>query len=280
MRTIDTVSVMQEASEKARREGRTIGFVPTMGYLHEGHLSLLKEAKKHADLLVASIFVNPAQFNESEDFNSYPREPERDRCLLEKNGVDILFLPATEEMYPEGFQTSIDVTKLSEGLCGAYRPGHFSGVATVVAKLFNIIRPDVAIFGEKDYQQLAILRRMNADLNFGISIVGVPTVRERDGLAMSSRNARLSPEERKLAPSLYQALTEGRRLFERGKKNAGAIVGKARGMIDDFIKIEYLEIRDSQTLSETEEISGQALFAIAARVGKTRLVDNIILKEE
>jgi len=280
MRLVDTVASMQGASSEARLEGKTIAFVPTMGYLHEGHISLIREAKKRADLVVASIFVNPKQFNESEDFDSYPRDAERDRHLLDKNGTDILFLPATEEMYPEGFQTSITVTKLAEGMCGASRPGHFRGVATVVAKLFNIVRPDVAVFGEKDYQQLALLRRMSADLNFGISIVGAPTVRESDGLAMSSRNAGLSHEERKAASSLYQSLSRGRMLFEKGEKNAETIIDGAKNTLDDSIEIDYLELRDSQTLSEIEEVSGQALFAIAARVGKTRLIDNIILKEE
>ena len=280
MRLIATVAAMRETSRGARREGKTMAFVPTMGYLHRGHLALLKEAKKRADLVVASIFVNPTQFNESEDFSSYPREPERDRKLLEENGVDILFLPTTEQVYPEGFQTTIDVTGLSEGLCGSSRPGHFSAVATVVAKLFNILRPDVALFGEKDYQQLALIRRMNADLNFGISIVGVPTVREHDGLAMSSRNAGLSPEERKAAPSLYRALSRGRKLFERGERKAEAIIGEAKGVIENPIELDYLEIRDSETLAKIEEISGEALFAIAARAGKTRLIDNIILKEE
>ena len=279
MRVIDTLTGMRNASDEAKRKGKAIAFVPTMGYLHNGHLALIGEAKQRGDIVVASIFVNPEQFNESEDFNSYPREPERDRKLLEENGADILFLPKTEEMYPEGFQTCIEVTKLSEGLCGAYRPGHFRGVATVVAKLFNIVRPNTALFGEKDYQQLALIRRMNTDLDFGISIVGVPTVREYDGLAMSSRNARLSPEEREMAPSLYQALAKGKLLFEKGERNTATIISEAKTIIDDSIELDYLELRDTQTLSEIEEISGEALFAIAAMVGKTRLIDNIIMKE-
>ena len=280
MRVINTLTGMRNASDEVKRKAKGIAFVPTMGYLHEGHLALFKEAKKHADLIVASIFVNPKQFNESEDFNSYPREPEKDRKALEENGVDVLFLPDTEEIYPKGFQTSVEVTRLSEGLCGASRPGHFKGVATVVAKLFNIVRPDFAVFGEKDYQQLALLRRMNSDLDFGISIIGVPTVRERDGLAMSSRNARLSPEERNAASSLYKALSNGRKLFKGGERKAEAIIGKAKDIIENSIELDYLEIRDSETLAKTEEISGEVVFAIAARVGKTRLIDNIILKEK
>ncbi len=280
MRVVDTVAGIREASSEARREGKTIAFIPTMGYLHKGHLALIREAKKHADLIVASIFVNPKQFNESEDFNAYPREPGKDKKALEENGVDVLFLPDTEEIYPKGFQTLVEVTKISGGLCGASRPGHFRGVATVVAKLFNIVRPDFAVFGEKDYQQLAIIRRMNSDLNFGISIIGVPTVREYDGLAMSSRNARLSPEERKAAPSLYKALSNARTLFEMGERKAEAIIGEAKDIIENSIELDYLEIRDSETLAKTEEISGEVVFAIAARVGKTRLIDNIILKEK
>lgn len=280
MRILDTVAGMRMASTEARQEAKTIAFVPTMGCLHEGHLTLIREAKKDADLVVASIFVNSTQFNESEDFSSYPRDIEKDRHMLEENGVDILFLPDSEEMYPEGFQTIVEVTELSAGLCGDSRPGHFRGVATVVAKLFNTVRPDVAVFGEKDYQQLALIRRMNADLDFGISIVGVPTVREKDGLAMSSRNARLLPEERKAALSLYRALDKGRTIFKDGEKNASAIIREAKDSADSSIEIDYLELRDSKTLSLVEEISGEALFAIAARVGRTRLIDNIIMKEE
>ncbi|MBI2181324.1 MAG: pantoate--beta-alanine ligase [Deltaproteobacteria bacterium] len=280
MQIIERVLEMQRWSESERRQGRRIALVPTMGALHEGHLSLVRDGKVRGDRVVVSLFVNPAQFAPQEDFASYPRDFERDRELLNDTGTDVLFHPAVEEIYPEGFETRIEIGELSKPLCGAVRPGHFSGVATVVATLFNIVRPHVAIFGCKDYQQLQIIRRLVRDLNFDIEVIGHPTVREGDGLAMSSRNAYLNPEERKAALCLYRSLRHAEEMVRRGERCGAAIVDAVRGEIarEPLARVEYATLCDSESLREVERVEEIALLALAVRIGKARLIDNIILK--
>jgi pantoate--beta-alanine ligase len=279
MRTVTTIAGMKAAVAEARAKGRTIGFVPTMGYLHEGHLSLVRECWKSADLTVVSIFVNPLQFGPQEDFHRYPRNPERDAALLEKEGVNILFLPKNREMYPEGYRTSVEVAGLQDKLCGRSRPGHFKGVATVVLKLFNIVRPDYAFFGQKDAQQVVILRRMVEDLNADVEIRAMPIIRDPDGLAMSSRNAYLSAKERGAALVLSKSLDEAHRMFEKGERAAGAIRERISKAIaaEPLARIDYVEIVDPSSLEGVERIDGEALVALAVYVGKTRLIDNTIL---
>jgi len=280
MQIIERVLEMQRWSETERRQGRRIALVPTMGALHEGHLSLVRDAKTRGDRVVVSLFVNPAQFAPQEDFASYPRDFERDRELLNDTGIDVLFHPAVEEIYPEGFDTRIEIREISSLLCGAVRPGHFSGVATVVAKLFYIVRPQVALFGCKDYQQLQIIRRLVRDLNFDIEVVGHPTVREGDGLAMSSRNAYLNPEERKAALCLYRSLRHAEEMVRHGERRGAAIVDAARGEIarEPLVRVEYATLCDPESLREVERVEETALLALAVRIGKARLIDNIILK--
>lgn len=271
---------MQDRANLWREEKLTIAFVPTMGYLHEGHLSLVRLARSMADRVVVSIFVNPLQFGPSEDYQIYPRDPEKDLALLEKEGVDIVFMPDAEEMYPEGYQTYVEVTELTKGLCGAFRPGHFKGVTTVVLKLFNIVKPHKAIFGEKDYQQLKVIQQMVKDLNLDIEIISHPTVREEDGLAMSSRNTYLSEEERRSALSLYQSLKLAERLILGGERNVQRIKELIRDYIEKFphTKVQYIEIVDPETLKPVNEIKKDVLIALAVFVGKTRLIDNKIVK--
>jgi len=280
MQIIERVLEMQRWSETERRQGRRIALVPTMGALHEGHLSLVRDGKTRGDRVVVSLFVNPAQFAPQEDFASYPRDFERDRELLNDTGIDVLFHPAVEEIYPEGFDTRIKIRELSRPLCGAVRPGHFSGVATVVAKLFNIVRPQVALFGCKDYQQLQIIRRLVRDLNFDIEVVGHPTVREGDGLAMSSRNAYLNPEERKAALCLYRSLRHAEEMVRHGERRGAAIVDAARVEIarEPLVRVEYATLCDPESLREVERVEETALLALAVRIGKARLIDNMILK--
>jgi pantoate--beta-alanine ligase len=280
MQIIERILEMQRWSEAERRQGRRIALVPTMGALHEGHLSLVRDAKTRGDRVVVSLFVNPAQFAPQEDFASYPRDFERDRELLNDTGIDVLFHPAVEEIYPEGFDTRIEIRALSRPLCGAVRLGHFSGVATVVAKLFYIVRPQVALFGCKDYQQLQIIRRLVRDLNFDIEVVGHPTVREGDGLAMSSRNAYLNPEERKAALCLYRSLRHAEEMVRHGERCGAAIVEAARGEIarEPLARVEYATLCDPESLREVERVEETALLALAVRIGKARLIDNIILK--
>jgi pantoate--beta-alanine ligase len=280
MQIIERVLEMQRWSETERRQGRRIALVPTMGALHDGHLSLVRDGKMRGDRVVVSLFVNPAQFAPQEDFAGYPRDFERDRELVAGAGVDVLFHPAVEEMYPEGFDTGIEIRELSAPLCGAVRPGHFRGVATVVAKLFNIVRPHVAIFGCKDYQQLQIIRRLARDFNFDIEIIGHPTVREADGLAMSSRNAYLDPVERKAALCLYRSLRHAEELVRHGERRAAAIVAGARAEIarEALARIEYVSFCDPESLREIERVHDAALLALAVRIGKARLIDNLILK--
>jgi len=280
MRVIERVQDMYEWSESERREGRRIVLVPTMGFLHEGHLCLIRDAKKRGDRLVVSIFVNPAQFAPQEDFASYPRDFARDRRLLENEGVDILFHPSVKEIYPQGYETYVEVEKLGALLCAAQRPGHFRGVATVIAKLFNIVRPDIAIFGEKDYQQLLIIRRLVRDLNFAVEIISYPIVREPDGLAMSSRNAYLSVEERQAAQCLSRSLRKANCLVEKGIADAAAIIEavKAEMEREPLVSVDYVKLCDLATLEEVYRIEDAALLALAARIGKARLIDNTVLR--
>jgi pantoate--beta-alanine ligase len=270
---------MQDWSDAARRRGQTIAFVPTMGFLHEGHVTLMREGRRRASLLASSLFVNPTQFGPNEDFSRYPRNFERDCAVMAEVPVDVLFAPDPEVMYQPGSQTWVEVTEVTQGLCGAHRPGHFRGVTTVVAKLFNIVKPHVALFGEKDYQQLRGIEQMVRDLNFDIEIVPVPTVREPDGLAMSSRNAYLSAEERCRALALSRALHAAEKAFEAGARDPRELVQAARYCLENTgdLKIEYVEAVDAQTLQPLERVDRAVVVAIAARLGNTRLIDNMVL---
>ena len=279
MNTVTTVQQMQRWSDAARARGQRIGFVPTMGYLHAGHLSLVAEARQRADVIVASIFVNPLQFAANEDLSRYPRDIERDTQLLTKAGTDVLFLPDVKEMYPEGFQTTVTVDRVTRGLCGAARPMHFQGVTTVVAKLFNMVKPHVAVFGQKDFQQLVAIRRMVADLNFDIEIIGAPIVREADGLAMSSRNAYLSTPERHAALCLAKALHAAVTLAERGETDALRLLAAARRVITDepLARLDYAALVDFDTLEDVTTVRAPTRLTLAVHIGKTRLIDNCVL---
>jgi pantoate--beta-alanine ligase len=258
----------------ARASGERIAFVPTMGALHEGHVTLLREARKHGHRVALSVFVNPTQFGPNEDLARYPRDLAGDLAKAAGAGTDVAYVPEVRDVYPAGFQTTVEVGELAHGLCGPFRPGHFAGVATVVCKLFNVVRPDVALFGEKDYQQLAIVRRMVIDLDMGIEIVGVPTVREADGLAMSSRNAYLSPVERARALSLSRALFAARDAVAAGARDGTAVVARARAALD-VDRIDYIELVDAESLRPVTAIDRPAVLAVAAFVGRTRLIDNV-----
>ncbi|MBU1006434.1 MAG: pantoate--beta-alanine ligase [Candidatus Omnitrophica bacterium] len=265
--------------KKIKKQGKGVGFVPTMGYLHEGHLSLTRKAKKDTDYVVVSIFVNPIQFGAGEDLKKYPRDLRRDLSLCRNNGVDAVFVPASKTMYKPGFSTYVNVEGLTDGLCGASRPGHFKGVTTVVAKLLNIVNPDTAYFGQKDAQQAIVIKQMAADLDMPIKIKIMPIIREKDGLAMSSRNVYLSPLERKEALSLYRSLRTVKGLWKRGEKNTEKLARKMRDVIlkEKHAEIDYVSIVDMKALKPIKRISGKALAAVAAKIGKTRLIDNIIL---
>ncbi len=280
MRIIRTVKEMSAFSKSIKLEGKRIGFVPTMGYLHEGHLSLMRIARSKCDVLVASIFVNPTQFAPNEDLDAYPRDFARDEMLCERENVDILFYPSSDDVYPDSFRTEVRVHELGDVLCGASRPTHFAGVTTVVAKLFNIVKPDIAVFGQKDAQQAVIIRRMTADLNFDVQIVLGPIVREADGLAMSSRNKYLSAKERETAPVLYRALSEAKSAIEAGEMtDSEDVIELIRSKIlsaGDF-RIDYIAVADPDSLEPVEKIQGQVLVLIAARIGSTRLIDNILV---
>lgn len=277
MQTLRDVATLRR-SIFALREGEKrsrIALVPTMGALHDGHMSLVREAKRHADHVVASIFVNPTQFGPNEDLDAYPRQEAQDAAMLEAEGVALLWAPNSAEMYPDGFATSISVSGVSEPLEGAHRPGHFDGVATVVAKLFNQVRPDVALFGEKDYQQLAVIRRMTADLALGLEIIGVPTARAEDGLALSSRNAYLSDDERARAAELPRAMKEAVAAIEAGGDVETALASaRSRLAAAGFGPVDYVECCDPGTLQPVRKIAGEARLLVAARLGKTRLIDN------
>jgi pantoate--beta-alanine ligase len=280
MIVIESVSDMRQWSERQRRGRQRIVLVPTMGFLHEGHLCLMREARWRGDMVVASIFINPTQFAPGEDFATYPRDFERDRRMLDVEGVDVLFHPSLTQIYPAGAQTFVEVEKLSLPLCGSVRPGHFRGVSTVVAKLFNIVQPHLAIFGEKDYQQLQVVRRMVRDLAMDVEIIGHPIVREADGLAMSSRNAYLTSAERPAALCLSRALCKAERLVRRGEITAAKIVDRVRAELDNepLVAVEYVKLCDVETLDEVDKISEPALLALAVRIGKARLIDNRVLK--
>jgi len=281
MKLIEKIADLREEIKRFKREGKIIGFVPTMGYFHEGHLSLMDIARKRSDVLVVSIFVNPIQFGPNEDYNRYPRDLKRDLKLAEERGVDIVFHPDNREMYQENFQTYVNVEKLTKGMCGKYRPGHFRGVTTVVAKLFNIVQPDIAVFGQKDVQQAIVIKRMVGDLNFPVEIVVGPVIREHDGLAMSSRNTYLNDEERKQAPMIYKALKVAREKVKMGNRDAA----KLKEIIESTIataplaRIEYVEIVDDENLEPVSEVKPGTLAAVAVWFGKTRLIDNIYLME-
>ena len=279
MKVVDNIQRMVMLSKILKKESKTIGFVPTMGYLHDGHLSLIKTAKQHTDVAVVSIFVNPKQFSKNEDLDNYPRDLKRDEEMARLAGSDVLFYPSAEDMYPEGYATYVDVERMSVSLCGASRPGHFRGVATVVAKLFGIVKPDIAYFGQKDAQQSIVIKKMVEDLNMDVEIKVLPTVREKDGLAMSSRNMYLSEKERKDALCLYQALAKAETAVKSGERNTVKIVK----MMEDIVKekptarIDYIEAVDAKTLNPVDTISGDTLMALAVFIGKTRLIDNTIL---
>ncbi len=280
MKLVDSISRMSTLAKILKKEGKSIGFVPTMGYLHNGHMSLVNSAKKHTDVVVMSIFVNPIQFGPKEDFERYPRDFKHDEQLASEAGVDVIFYPSTKEMYPDGYATFVNVERLTDGLCGASRPRHFMGVTTVVAKLFGIVKPDVAYFGQKDAQQAAVIRKMARDLNMGVEVKIMPIVREKDGLAMSSRNTYLSELERKDALGLYQSLKKAESLVADGETDAKRIMKIMKEAIAarPAVKIEYISIVDAKELVELETITKEALIAVAAHVGKTRLIDNIIVK--
>ncbi len=279
MELIKETEKMKTWARRKRAEGLKIGFVPTMGYLHQGHLSLMEYARPHCDQLVVSIFVNPTQFGPTEDFSTYPQDLDRDLDLMRPIPVDLVFKPTPEQIYPDGFQTYVEVTQLTQRLCGLDRPTHFRGVTTVVAKLFNIVRPHLAVFGQKDYQQLVVIQRMVKDLNMDVEVVGRPTVREADGLAMSSRNVHLRPEERKSALSLFESLKLAQKMVRQGKRNAAEILAAVKKHIEDkpHTQLHYAVLVDPETLEDVEAVEDKALLALAAVVGKPRLIDNAII---
>jgi len=282
MTTLTEPRAMQAWADAERGAGRRIGLVPTMGALHAGHLALVAAARRRAQRVVVSIFVNPIQFDRRDDFEQYPRTLDDDLRVCAEAGVAAVYAPSAAAMYPEGFQTAVEVARLTEPLCGVARPGHFRGVTTVVTKLFHAVRPDVAVFGEKDYQQLAVVRRLAADLDFGIEIVGVPTVREPDGLALSSRNRRLAPDDREAARCVPRALDAAAELVLAGERRAGPVVARATAVIagERRARVEYAELRDPETLGEVAEVAGAALLAVAVWVGGVRLIDNRLLVPE
>lgn len=276
MDIINSPEEMQQRSLAERAAGRAIAFVPTMGYLHQGHLSLLEEGRRRGDILVLSIFVNPTQFGAGEDFEDYPRDLKQDSELARSAGVDIIFAPTAAAMYPQGYATYVDVEGITSGLCGASRPGHFRGVTTVVAKLFNIVQPRVAIFGNKDFQQLAVIQRMVIDQNMAVEIVGRPIFRETDGLAMSSRNVYLDEEQRRQALSLSQSLELARRLVADGESDAQAVLGQVRALISSqpLARIDYAHICHQLTLTDQTTIDTDSVLLLAVFFGRTRLIDN------
>ena len=270
---------MQALADTLRCRGRRIAFVPTMGFLHEGHLSLIRISRKTADTTVVSIFVNPAQFGPGEDFDTYPRDLERDLALCRREGVDIVFAPPKADLYPEDFQTNVSLQHLPQHLCGLSRPVFFTGVATVVTKLFNIVKPHLSVFGEKDYQQLQVIRRMVADLNLDIEIVGGPTIREPDGLAMSSRNQYLTASQRPAALTLSQCLRRAQERVAAGERQTAALIQEAQAVIQNYPEndIDYIAVCDPASLENVDRIEGPVRMAVAVRIGQTRLIDNALL---
>ncbi|MFQ5901011.1 MAG: pantoate--beta-alanine ligase [Thermodesulfobacteriota bacterium] len=282
MKLITGIEEMQRWSQTRRGEGKTLVFVPTMGAFHDGHLKLMEKGKGEGDLLLVSIFLNPAQFGSGEDWLSYPGDLDKDLRMAEDAGVDMVFTPSKEAMYPEGFQTCVVVKDVTQNLCGVSRPDHFKGVATVVVKLFNIVMPHTAVFGEKDYQQLVVIKRMVKDLNLNIEIIGVPTVREKDGLAMSSRNSYLNKEERAAAASLYSSLKIGMEMFVSGVRDSLRIIDGVRRRIEEegLTEIDYVKVCDPETIQEIDTIEDKALLALAVKIGRARLIDNCLLNRE
>ena len=279
METVRTVAAMRQACVEARAAGKTVGFVPTMGYLHEGHMTLVRRVRERADVIAVSIFVNPTQFGPTEDLARYPRDLARDSAMLENEQVDLLFAPEAAEIYPAGARTFVEVEGLSDRLEGQSRPGHFRGVATVVTKLFEIVRPHVAAFGQKDAQQALIIRKMARDLLLDLEILVVPTVRDEDGVALSSRNVYLSADERRAARAIPRALEEARRMLERGERDAERILAAARGALsaERILRLDYLALVDAETLDPVRWAEGEMLLVVAVFAGKTRLIDNALL---
>jgi pantoate--beta-alanine ligase len=280
MKTVKKIKEMKAISEEYRSKRKSIGFVPTMGCLHEGHLSLVKKSVVQSDITVVSVFVNPAQFGPEEDFKEYPRDLKRDLRLLEEEGVDFLFAPSSEEMYPDGYLTYVEVNGLQDRLCGQSRPGFFRGVCTVVLKLFNIVRPDFAYFGQKDAQQAVILRRMAGDLNLDVKIEVLPIMRDTDGLALSSRNSYLDDEQRKAALALSASLNRAAEKIEKGERDSAAIIQSIKKQIlaEPLARIDYVEVVDVNSLAPLDKIKERALIALAVYIGKARLIDNIMVK--
>ncbi len=278
MKIISSIREMQVFSESARNSGQKISFVPTMGYFHDGHLSLMREGRQRADCLAISIYVNPTQFGPSEDFEKYPRDFERDKDLAGDVGVDVIFYPEDKEMYPEHYQTYVNVENVTQNLCGMSRPGHFRGVTTVCAKLFNIVKPHYAIFGEKDFQQLVAIKRMVLDLNMDLDIIGMPIVREPDGLAMSSRNVYLKTDEREAALNMSRSLKIAKEMYDRGERDVAAILAQVRKYIErhPHTNIDYAKICDTTTLKDIGYIEGESVLALAVKINKTRLIDNYV----
>ena len=278
MQVIDSKVQLRAALKQARAGGKSVGFVPTMGYLHDGHAALIDRARAENEVVVVSVFVNPTQFGPNEDLAAYPRDAERDLALMRAHRVDLAFFPAVEDLYPPGYTTYVAVEgPMTQTLCGRSRPGHFRGVATIVTKLFHLVAPERAYFGQKDCQQVAVLQRMVRDLDFDLQIVVCPTVREADGLAMSSRNIYLSAEQRTQAPRIAQALFEAREMIAKGERRATVLAEYIKKSIAtiDSAAIDYVSIADSQTLSDCEIVSGEVLIAVAVKIGRTRLIDNI-----
>jgi pantoate--beta-alanine ligase len=282
MKIIKSVKKMQSYSESLRLQGKRIAFVPTMGYFHEGHLALMKEAKKMADYVVVSIYVNPTQFGPQEDFSKYPRDLERDLKMAENVNVDVIFYPPDKEMYPESYQTYVDVEKVTQNLCGMSRPGHFRGVTTICLKLFNIVKPHIAIFGKKDFQQFISVKRMVKDLNLDLQITGLDTVRETGGPAMSSRNKYLKKDERPSALTLFRALKLAQKLYSGGERKASVIINEVEKLIKraPYTTIDYIKICSTKTLKDVDKINSQSVMALAVKVGKTRLIDNHVFGEK
>jgi len=282
MNTITNIKLLNEKISELKKNGLSIGFVPTMGYLHDGHISLIDRAREENDIVIVSIFVNPTQFGPNEDLTSYPKNLKNDSAMCIKHKVDILFIPNNDEIYPDDFSTYVDVVGLSSILCGSSRPGHFRGVTTIVLKLFNLVSPQNAYFGLKDYQQFVIIKKMVRDLNLNVNIIGCPIVRESDGIAMSSRNVYLSEDQRKQATYIYQSLREAKRKIKRGERSSAKIIDditKRLEMIEDS-KIDYIKICDPYFLEEVEEITEEVRILIACFVGNARLIDNISAKSK
>ena len=280
MKVISDIKEMTSFSKKQTEKGKIIGFIPTMGYLHDGHLSLVKKAKEECDVVIVSIFVNPTQFGPKEDLAAYPRDLKRDLGLLEPISVDVVLNPEAKDMYPSGYNTYVNIDgDLTKKLCGAFRPVHFKGVTTIVAKLFNIVLPDKAYFGQKDAQQCVVIKKMVKDLNIPVEVIALPAVREQDGLAMSSRNIYLTPEERKTAPAIYKSLLTAKKMIEGGERKPEKVLTEMKKKLGEMgeIEMQYVSIVDAETLLDKINISGDVIIAVALKLGKTRLIDNIFL---